>query len=97
MFPEQIKVQNKKILYIKWDDGSESKIKLANLRRNCPCALCNSDREKQGMNYIPLYNENEITIENVNVIGYYALSLSWKDGHKTGIYEFERLKNLAEK
>lgn len=96
MFPSQIKIKDKKFLFIKWDDNSESLVKLANLRRNCPCAVCNSEREKQGKNYIPLFSDDEVTVKNVDIVGYYAIRLIWNDGHNTGIYDYERLKTLAE-
>lgn len=97
MFPAQIKIKDRKFLYIKWNDNTECTIKLANLRRNCPCAVCNSERDKQGKSYIPLFNEDEVTVKDVKIIGYYAVGIVWNDGHNTGIYEFERLKTLAEK
>lgn len=94
MFPDKIQLKDKNKLFIAWPDGSESYIRLANLRRACPCAICNADRETQGPNYIPLYNDDEISIVNIKVIGYYGINVVWKDGHNTGIYEFSQLKQL---
>ena len=83
-------------LFIKWDDGSENMIKLANLRRNCPCALCASEREVQSSSYIPIYLDEQLTINNIELIGNYAVGIGWKDNHNTGIYNFEQLKKLSE-
>lgn len=95
MTPVQIQIRDKKYLHIKWDDNTESLIKLANLRRYCPCAVCNAEREEQGPDYIPIYNTVQVTIKDIKVIGYYALNIKWEDGHSTGIYEYERLKGLG--
>jgi len=94
MTPVKIRVENKNLL-IKWDDDSENTIKLANLRMNCPCALCVSEREEQSNSYIPIYSDEQIGIKNINVVGNYALRINWKDEHNAGIYTFEQLKNIA--
>jgi DUF971 family protein len=96
MRPVQIKIVNKH-LFIKWNDASESMIKLANLRRNCPCALCISEREEQGNSYIPIYSEEQLAIKDIQLVGKYAVSVWWKDDHNTGIYVFEHLTKLSEK
>ncbi len=94
MTPVKIWVENKN-LFIKWDDDSESAIKLANLRMNCPCALCVSEREKRSDSYIPIYSDEQVGIKNINIIGKYALEIFWKDEHNAGIYTFEQLKKIA--
>lgn len=96
MFPEKIEIREKKLLFITWQDGGITQIRLVNLRRACPCALCNADRESQGPDYIPLYNDDEITITNIKVMGYYGINVEWKDGHNTGIYEFNHLKKISQ-
>ncbi len=96
MYPILIKVDNKKELLIKWNDGTSSKIGLEKLRKNCPCAVCTAQKERQGLSYIPILHENQKKIENVKQIGSYAISIIWKDGHNTGIYEFTYLTKLAQ-
>lgn len=96
MAPVQIKIKDRKFLQIRWDDHTESLIKLTNLRRACPCAFCNEEKDKMGASYIPLYNDDQVTIANIKIVGYYALNIFWKDGHSTGIYEYEKLRQLGE-
>jgi len=93
MKPMSIRVKDG-FLSIKWDDNSLSEIKLLNLRYYCPCAFCENDRIKKGDSFIPLYNDNQITIANILNVGKYALKIIWKDGHDAGIYEYEYLKNF---
>ena len=95
MIPAKIKIRENKYLFILWDDNSESKIELKKLREFCPCATCLASREKQSIKFIPIFNENQIKVSGINLVGSYALSISWKDGHNTGIYEYSFLKNLA--
>lgn len=95
MHPVKIKSKNKIGLLIKWSNNSESEIPFQLLRRKCPCATCLAERDRQGAKYIPIFSDNEITINKISVVGNYAISISWNDGHKTGIYEFSYLLQLA--
>ena len=94
MIPKKIKVESG-ALVILWSGGMENSIKLTNLRYNCPCALCAEQKEKEGNSYIPIYNEKEISIADMKTIGSYALGITCRDGHNTGIYNYELLYTLA--
>lgn len=95
MHPIKITSKNKICLLINWDNGSHTEIQTKLLRKECPCATCLAEREKQGEKYIPIYSENEITISKINLVGNYAISIIWRDGHNTGIYEFPYLQRLG--
>lgn len=97
MYPVSIKVKQKNDIYIKWDDGSASEINLKKLRELCPCATCLTFRQRQGKDYLPIFNEMQLKVENIQQIGSYAIQITWKDGHNTGLYEFPFLKNLGSK
>ena len=34
------------------------------------------------------------TVKNITVVGGYAIQILWKDGHNTGLYSWEYLKDL---
>lgn len=91
----KIKLKDNSSLFIKWEDDSESNIPLKKLRRLCPCASCVIERERESKNYIPIFNQNQVTISSLNPVGSYAISISWQDGHTTGIYEYTYLKMLS--
>jgi len=93
--PMKIKLSADKYLLIEWDNKSNSSFDLTILRRFCPCALCLVDREKQGKNYIPIFGKEQVTVESMKPVGNYALGIKWKDGHDTGIYEYQYLYKLA--
>lgn len=97
MLPDKIEIKDKTKLYIAWPDNSESVIRLVNLRRACPCAVCNAEREEQGPDYIPIYNDDQIAVKDIKLMGYYGIKIRWKDGHDTGIYEFSHLQKLTQK
>lgn len=96
MKPVKIKVSDKKNLFILWDDKTESVIALNKLRKLCPCATCLAEREKQSKLYIPILNENQVRVSEIIQVGSYAINLTWKDGHNTGIYEYTFLKRIAD-
>ncbi len=96
MIPVKLSLSKDGILNIKWNDGSESNINSKNLRRQCPCATCAALRETQSKNFIPIFGFDQITIIGIYKVGSYAISIRWKDGHNTGIYEFPYLKLISE-
>ena len=86
-------------LAIKWDDGVESYIPLATLRRSCPCAGCKGEMDILGNVYKnpdkPLA-PNAFELVRIGRVGAYALQPVWADGHDSGIYSFEYLRRVAE-
>jgi len=93
--PAEIRLKKNSDLFLRWEDGTENIIPSELLRRLCPCASCKTERESQGRDYIPLFNQSQITIRSLNKVGSYAIAVSWRDGHNTGIYEYSYLKLLA--
>jgi DUF971 family protein len=86
-------------LAIKWDDGQESYIPLEKLRRHCPCAGCKGEVDVMGN----LYKNPEqpltraaFQLHRVERIGTYAVQPVWGDGHLSGIYSFDYLRQLAD-
>jgi DUF971 family protein len=86
-------------LAIKWDDGRESFIPLESLRRHCPCAGCQGERDIMGNLYKgpgqTLTPRSFQLLRLVNV-GSYAIQPVWADGHDTGMFSFDYLRQLAE-
>jgi len=85
-------------LAIKWDDGGESFISLEKLRRHCPCAGCKGEMDILGNLY--KNPEQKLTaaafqLVRIGSVGGYAVQPVWADGHATGIFSFEYLKQLA--
>lgn len=80
-------------------DGFESTITLKALRDNCPAADSEEERKKQNEVKIPTFNimkQGRNDIETIKPVGNYAINPVWKDGHKTGIYSYELLREIFE-
>lgn len=85
-------------LWIKWQDGRECVYRSLFLRKNCPCATCRTEREKQSTELLPVLKQpppQNIRMINAQLVGRYAIQLFWSDGHKTGIFDFKYLRALA--
>jgi DUF971 family protein len=85
------------IYHLKFSDGMESDISTQILRDNCPCASCQGEQVLLH-EYIPvnkpIVTETGYQIEKAEPVGNYAIKLTWKDGHDTGIYTWNHLRNL---
>jgi DUF971 family protein len=85
-------------LAIKWADGSESFLLLEALRRACPCAGCQGERDITGQLHKapakPLTRDS-FRLIRLNKVGLYALQPCWADGHDTGLYSFDLIRVLA--
>ncbi len=79
-------------LRIEWDQhGHEGFYPARELRLACPCAGCveeMSGRPRLDPVSIPL----EVSPLGVALVGAYGIKIQWSDGHSTGIYTFERLR-----
>ncbi len=86
-------------LAIKWDDGSESFIPLERLRRACPCAGCQGERDVMGQLHkgpAQALGPAAFVLVRIAPVGGYALAPVWADGHATGLYAYDHLRQLAQ-
>jgi DUF971 family protein len=84
---------------IEWSDGHRSIHSNASLREACPCALCQGEPPAIGVGRtIPLMvaAPKGIFAERYAMVGRYAISFAWSDGHGTGIYPYEYLLEMCE-
>lgn len=87
-----------RLLVVRWRDGHESRYPFDELRNVCPCADCRAAEKPQGGLQVltgPVVRRGEIRIVQVSPVGRYALSFTWSDGHSTGIYSFDFLRQLC--
>jgi DUF971 family protein len=99
MTPVQIKIINKTHLKIKWDNDKESKIELKYLRDECPCASCKGETVLLKTYRPPARAKNNpemYKIKDIQTVGGYAIQITWGDGHNTGIYTWDYLKQLSD-
>ena len=95
MKPARVDIINN-TLAIVWDDGRESYIGFEQLRRACPCAACKGESTVM-TTYRPeppTYSPASFVLTDWQYVGAYALHFAWRDGHNSGIYSFDHLRNL---
>jgi DUF971 family protein len=90
---------------IEWDDGHQTHFGFQWLRDACPCATCTEERNnhhrnpgepvKQAATLLPMYKEPAKPKE-VKPVGRYALNIAWNDGHASGIYSWDYLREMCQ-
>ena len=100
LFAKNISVDHAtQTLQIDWADGHTSVYPLEGLRLACPCAECAGGHENMGRPVDPAIFDIEPTrqwrIEKLTEVGYYAMQITWGDGHDTGIYRWESLRKMC--
>lgn len=94
--PRQIIEESDSEISVKWSDDSESRYSAAQLRKACPCAGCINEWTGEKIlkaDDIP----EDLSFSSIAVVGRYALNFHFSDGHDTGIFSFQFLKQLADK
>ena len=84
------------VLTIEWSDGSRRQYGVAELRNACPCATCTTERERsEDGGCDPAAAAPDLNVRRMQPVGNYAYSISFSDGHDTGIYTLELLRRLG--
>ena len=84
---------------IAWSDGRRAVYTPRLLRDACPCATCREGRAAPPPpNLLPVLAPAEtrpLAITAMTPVGQYAYSIEFSDGHSSGIYTLEYLRELA--
>ena len=92
--PKAITRSDPRRVVIDWADGERSEFTAADLRRICPCAECVS--ETTGIRvHDPASVPDDLEQSQLQLVGNYAISMRFSDGHSTGIFTFEYLRESA--
>jgi prepilin-type processing-associated H-X9-DG protein len=101
----KIHVSNGAGVDVVWADGHASHYEFAYLREECPCATCNDAREKKASlgelasalkssPALPMFKP-KARAQSATQVGHYAIQISFTDGHSTGIYSYDYLRNIC--
>lgn len=85
-------------LVIDWSDGQHTTYTWRQLRDACPCASCREERDKPPDPF-RILKANELqplAPVAVTPVGRYAYKITWNDGHDTGIFTLEHLRQLGQ-
>lgn len=101
-YPTQLERQSEGRLLIVWSDGQRRLYRPGELRKACPCATCRekraaeeTDKMKSLLKVISPEEARPLTIAGMEPVGNYAYKVIFSDGHDTGIYTFEALRELG--
>ena len=82
-------------LRIRWGDGAAHEYVPREVRLLCPCA--GSVDETTGVRTLrPEMVDDGVYPTAIHYVGRYALQFMWSDGHSTGIYTYDYLRDLGE-
>jgi DUF971 family protein len=81
-------------LVVEWHDGHRSEFSSAMLRFLCPCAACRG--HAPGEVEPPSWEQvKDVRVLHAGQVGGYALQFSFSDGHDTGLYAYDRLRDAC--
>jgi ATP-binding protein involved in chromosome partitioning len=90
--PSDVTIDDKRsVLRIRWSDGQTTEYSFYGLRGWCPCAQCQGHSSET--KFVETSNPRLTGYEGV---GRYALRMLWADGHSTGMYSYDWLRDIAE-
>jgi len=88
---------------ITWDDDTQTQWSPSELRKACPCATCREKKRKDQdapprPRVLPVISAAEarpMKVEAMRPVGNYAYSITFSDGHDSGIFSFALLKRQS--
>jgi len=91
--PSEIRRLGRHGVEIRWSDAHRSEYNNHYLRERCPCALCREHPARA----LPVVGPGspELYPMQIGVVGRYAISIQWSDGHDSGIYSYRTLRGLC--
>lgn len=97
--PKKIKLVKQEYLEIIWDNGKTLKYPLKFLRDESPDAG-NKGETILWKHYAPPpkteTTQQGYEIENIEMVGNYAIQIKWKDGYDYGIYSWDVLERFGD-
>jgi DUF971 family protein len=85
---------------IAWADGHRSHYEFSYLRDHCPCAVCTGEFGQPPApapapsNPLQLFKPRP-GVRAASAVGHYAVQFDFNDGHSTGIYSFDYLRQIC--
>ena len=85
---------NAERITLNWTDGTQMTVSNSDLRLSCQCALCvNELTGKQILQ--PKDVRADIAPIEITPLGNYAIGVVWNDGHSSGIYPYDIIRQIA--
>jgi DUF971 family protein len=98
--PTDLKLVGPDTLRIAWSDGQVRDYQVRDLRDLCPCATCRERRSAPpppatALTVLSPAEAQPLRIVSMRPTGHYAYAISFSDGHDTGIFTIESLRELG--
>lgn len=97
MTPTVLRLKRDEHLYLEWPDGLRATIPIAALRAKCPCAGCREERRKAKGARLRVISggTGPTTATAGEMVGNYAIRITFSDGHDAGLFSFDYLRELS--
>ncbi len=97
--PNHLDLKKDRGLSVEWADGSTSYYSIAYLRRMSPSAEARELREQIARNPLTVLPSGNVSseplrAESAEMVGNYALRITFSDGHRTGLFSWEYLREI---
>lgn len=98
--PKHLELDRERGLHVEWKDGARSFYPIGYLRRMSPSAETRQLREEMERNpltVLPRASHGDAPLEAVDLelVGNYAVRITFSDGHSTGIYSWSYLREIV--
>lgn len=86
---------------IEWSDGVTRRYPVRELRDECPCATCREKRAAPpppatSLTVLSPAEAQPLKLTSMKPVGHYAYAIEFSDGHDSGIYTFDLLREIGE-
>lgn len=75
-----------------WEDGHTTVYRARDLRLACRCASCIEEMTGRAL-LDPASVPEDVVARAMSLVGQYAITVTWSDGHATGIHSFRALRD----
>jgi DUF971 family protein len=99
IIPEHLDLKKDQGLSVRWSDGVESFYPIAYLRKMSPSAEMRELRKQMNSNPLTILPDGlagsaHIVATDAEMVGNYALKITFSDGHSTGLYSWSYLREI---
>lgn len=87
------------LVAIRWADAAETFHRMDRLRSLSPSAETSGERDLLGKELVATDQHRDfsgVTVIGWNLVGSYAIQFRFSDGHNTGLYSYEYLREIAD-
>ncbi|MEQ8850889.1 MAG: DUF971 domain-containing protein [Phycisphaerales bacterium] len=98
--PVHLDLKKDKGLTVQWADGAASYYSIAYLRKHSPSAEMRQLREEMEKNPLTVLPSNfgqqstPLAAESAEMVGNYGIRINFTDGHNTGIFSWQYLRDI---